>query len=160
VPLHPADTITPFLFARFLEDDLAVEAIRDGGYQDAAWTSEPSRSGSWANLIAHSRTLGQHDDEPPEATRVGFIAAGRNEHDHVVRWDPARVRAELLARRQTLVHHRPTDVQTCFGDSPSPDLRCLVCHNAGTMLRWPCLTVRLLALPHTAHPGFEPGWTV
>lgn len=158
VPLHPADTITPFLIARFLEDDLAVESIRQGGYQDDTWTVEPSRSGAWSNLIAHQRTLGSSTNEPPEITSIGFISSGRNEDTHIVRWHPVRVRAELLAKRWTLVTHRPVNVHNHSHGAPGPDLRCLVCYGRGEMLRWPCLTVRLLALPHTEHPDFDDDW--
>ena len=63
---------------------------------------------------------------------------------HIARWDPARVLAEVDAKRRILaehdIAHDPCDAHDA--DNYSID----------------CDTVRLLALPHASHPEYRQEW--
>ena len=68
--------------------------------------------------------------------------------DHIVRWDPARVLAEVDAKRRILDLHHAEDgcCYTCSdkrGDSAE---------------RAPCPTVCLLALPMAGRDGYREEW--
>lgn len=75
---------------------------------------------------------------------------------HVERWQPARVLAEVAAKRRIIeVHYNMND-----GD-------CAVCvrgewgyptHGGSSPVLWPCLTVRLLALPYAGRDGYQDSW--
>lgn len=70
---------------------------------------------------------------------------------HIARHDPARVLAEVAAKRQIAEQHRPVG----YGDV------CLsYCHTRapGQPQTWPCLTLRLLALPYAGHREYRPEW--
>lgn len=69
------------------------------------------------------------------------------QHDHQMRWYPARVLAECEAKRRIVALHEPGGgawcTSACEGESP-----------AG------CDTLRALALPYAEHPDFDPAWKV
>jgi len=68
--------------------------------------------------------------------------------DHVLGQDPARVLAEIDAKRRILAIHRryvPESGQACLGCSGG--------------IEWEaCPVVRLLALPYASRPGFRESW--
>ena len=66
--------------------------------------------------------------------------------DHIVDWDPARVLAECDTKRRIIELHAPVHRRT--------DIGCLTCSD----LRDPCETLRLLALPYVARPGYREEW--
>lgn len=68
---------------------------------------------------------------------------------HIARWDPDRVLAEIDAKRRILDEHQSTR----YGE-------CDRCREPGLDRNQtaPCLTVRLLAQPYAAQPGFRDGW--
>lgn len=75
--------------------------------------------------------------------------------EHIVRHDPARVLREIDAKRQLLAQHAPG---TPTG-RPGMERHCLSCTTAQA---WDeaaresnCLTLRLLALPYAAQPGYR-----
>lgn len=64
---------------------------------------------------------------------------------------PARVLREIEAKRRIVEQHRPVG----YGDV------CLsYCHTRtpSQPQTWPCLTLRLLALPYADRPGYQEGW--
>ncbi|MQY37320.1 hypothetical protein SRB17_53240 [Streptomyces sp. RB17] len=65
---------------------------------------------------------------------------------HVARHDPARVLRELGVKQALLEEHHMRD-----------DGRCHIRREAGRP-RWPCTTLRLLALPYAGHPGYDGSW--
>lgn len=70
---------------------------------------------------------------------------------HIAEWDPARVLREVEAKRRIVEQHRPVG----YGGV------CLsLCHTRapGQPQTWPCLTLRLLALPFADRPGFQDSW--
>lgn len=70
--------------------------------------------------------------------------------------DPARVLAEVAAKRAIVELHQPELVETinADGDERSGDI-CTCCDEV-----WPCDTLKLLALPDDAHPDYKPTWCV
>lgn len=75
---------------------------------------------------------------------------------HIARWDPARVLAEVEAKRKILdLHaHYPVSFGEGFG--------CGICAWDGRLgelanEQW-CATVRLLALPFASRPGYREEW--
>jgi hypothetical protein len=74
------------------------------------------------------------------------------EAEHIARWDPARVLAEVDAKRRILdVHPGDDEVsgQVFCGDGIG-----LV----GCKWAYPCPTIRLLALPFADRPGYRAEW--
>jgi hypothetical protein len=70
---------------------------------------------------------------------------------HIAEHDPARVLRDIEAKRQIVKQHRPVG----YGGV------CLsLCHTRapGQPQTWPCLTLRLLALPFADRPGFQESW--
>jgi hypothetical protein len=71
--------------------------------------------------------------------------------DHGVReWGPARVLAEVDAKRRIL------DVHFWAVEQVEPDEETTECVSCGTA--YPCQTVRLLALPFADRPGYDEDW--
>lgn len=70
---------------------------------------------------------------------------------HIARHDPARVLAEVRAKREILRRHEPVPVAVGFE------------HNAYAACqhdddRWPCADVLSLARPYAGRPGWRPEW--
>jgi len=65
-------------------------------------------------------------------------------HEHVARWNPARVLAECESKRRIVVLH--SDIDPCDA------------HDGATMETVPCETLRLLALPYADRPGWREEW--
>lgn len=92
------------------------------------------------------------NDDPPQWEQIRVMRATAQEVDHIVRWDPTRVLAEVEAKRAILRMHEPVGVNVGFQ------------RNAYTACvrdddRWPCADVRALALPYADRPGYRPNWT-
>jgi hypothetical protein len=105
--------------------------------------------------------FGDHNDDGPEWTEVssGALSTGAELHGigdsaisrHMVRWDPARVLAEIDAKRRIIEQHHRSGV-TCP--------RCSLGTEDGEVVfeRDPCGTLRLLALPYAGHPDYRAEW--
>lgn len=72
--------------------------------------------------------------------------------EHIARHDPARVLAEADAKRRIIkVHFRRRSYDW---DEPGViGFECAQCCD-----RFPCTTLRLLALPYADHPYYKPEW--
>lgn len=71
---------------------------------------------------------------------------------HVVRFNPARVLADIAAKRELLLWHEEDRYRVG---------RCSNCHtNLGQSHLWPCHVVKLLAAPYAGQPGYNPAWAV
>lgn len=74
---------------------------------------------------------------------------------HIDRQAPARVLAEVEAKRRIVDHH--ARIPDLDGD-PLGD-GCAVCTDVGPDAQgWPCQTLRLLALPFDYHPDHDEAW--
>lgn len=77
---------------------------------------------------------------------------------HIVRHDPVRVLAEVQAKRRIIDLHQPRGVQ----GGPPYHWTCTFCDRApaawDNYTEWPCLTLRLLALPYASCEGYRGAW--
>ncbi|MEV6344148.1 DUF6221 family protein [Actinoplanes sp. NPDC051851] len=77
---------------------------------------------------------------------------------HIAHWDPARALAEVETKRRILDLHAPLG---WYG--PNGPM-CSTCGKTGrpgdedVVVRWPCDTVRLLAMPYATHPDYHEEW--
>lgn len=69
---------------------------------------------------------------------------------HIARHDPARVLAEVTAKRAIVELHEPYASESHGGAA------CWVCGPGG--FPWPCTTLRLLAMPYADHADYREDW--
>ena len=74
------------------------------------------------------------------------------EYEHITRWDPARVLAEVGAKRRIVDAHTPTSGGLC----PT----CWEGAEWGGPAASPCPTLRLLAQPYAGRDGWREEWRV
>jgi hypothetical protein len=112
-------------------------------------------SWSFGDEETDGRILVDGDPHPGVRRKIGRRWSGSYEGmfmaQHVVRHDPARVLCEVEAKREIAEQHRPVGngnvcLSYCHTRTPS---------EAQT---WPCLTLRLLALPYVDHPDYREEW--
>lgn len=120
-----------------------------GGYEPDTWHAEPSRSGRWVQIVAHSRTLG----EPPEADQpVALVQSGRREHLLIARHDPAAVLRRCEADRRVLERHRMNPGAIWY--------EAAMCHGCGTEDEMACpRTENLNDCPELLDLGYAHGLT-
>lgn len=148
--------IAEFLTARCDEEAAALQQIEDH--------SEPWR-GRWG---IKSGTLYTYNGWCLAALMVTEALSGRwrpGVLEHIVRYDPARVLADLAAKQGMLALHRPErDLRIRDGRYVEDPPKCSICFQPypkrGSAEPWPCPTLRYLAAPYVAHPDYDPAWTV
>jgi hypothetical protein len=70
---------------------------------------------------------------------------------HIARHDPARVLADVEAKREMVDEHQDVNDGSCaHWGYPT--------HGGSSPQRYPCRTLRLLALPYTDHPDYRDEW--
>jgi hypothetical protein len=125
--------------------------------------------GSWsANLatVEKWRSSSRFSGEVIRTTMMPRVYANSIEEmdpaaaGHIALNDPAYVLADVGAKRAIVDLHREAnyDVQgerTCVR-CVSPDEWTVT--PLSPEERWPCLTLRLLALPYADHPDYDPAW--
>jgi len=82
---------------------------------------------------------------------------------HIVRWDPARVLAEVEAKRRILDLHQRVDAHAANNPSPSQQPACYGCgatfqEEYAVPDANDCPVARLLALPYAHRPGYQEKW--
>jgi hypothetical protein len=94
----------------------------------------------------------------------GFALSGRQLRattEHIARQDPARVLAEVEAKRQLVELHGWATLRAGGGaqyyDTVTVCRSCEQNHQFPE-LSWPCLTLRVLALPYADHPAYRAEW--
>lgn len=137
------DDLITFLRACLDDDErVAREALHDDAVRPGQWTTEHHGMGREPNTchIAEDRSghywSVAHDVFIPNAA-------------HIARWDPARVLADIDAKRRIIDEH-----------SLESNGACRVC-TLGWSARpaaYPCPTVRLLALPYADREGYREEW--
>ena len=85
--------------------------------------------------------------------------------EHVARHDPARVLAEVAAKRAIANLHAEVTGSTAFyGDdieTPHGSPACPTCGTWGEYaVAWPCPTLRILAQPYADHADYEQAWAL
>lgn len=135
------DDLIAFLRARIDEDE--ADALAVGG--DKSWFLylEGGQDG-WA-------VEGQDTGE------LGCIVGSEALGHHIVRHDPARVLADVAAKRQIIELHSPDGdfLPACKTCSCAGALACMDCHET---VEWPCPTAKMLALPYADHPDYRQEW--
>lgn len=143
-------TLAEFLRARLDEDEQAAQAL-DG----ARWWA--------ATNVGDEYNYGVVQDHEPEAERYAYgerIAScgveglddGDHRAAHIARHDPARVLAEVAAKRRIVELHDGAHECSTFERDGEVD-NCTWCLDAED-----CSTMRLLALPHAEHPEYRQEW--
>jgi hypothetical protein len=84
------------------------------------------------------------------ADRLWWLA--KDAGQWIARHDPARVLAEVDAKRQMLELHHSIELPTEMLDA------CAECEVTGVYPEYPCRTLRLLALPYAEHPDYREEW--
>lgn len=160
--------IVEFLAARLDEDE---QIAKDAGFSQQAkararaWSAEPDGFGEGPFLFGVNvkDSLG---------IRV-FVATGQERADHVARHDPARVLADVAAKRRIIeLHemsrwtwkHQPGVYELPEGFEGPLAEYCTTCSATSRegldnfYEPWPCDTLKLLAVPHAGQPGYKDQW--
>lgn len=126
--------LVAFLRARLDEDEAEARAAEGRWIAADGTRIEAEGDGTLARMAVPS----------------GMYAQRRAAAAHIVRWDPARVLAEVAAKRAILDEH-----------AADPDALGL-CQMCGCgdhyRVKVPCPTLRIIAQPYAGHPEFDPAW--
>jgi hypothetical protein len=131
----------------FLRDrlDEDYEAARAAGGDD--WRRQDHPSDTIAIYDSKGEPVVYDEGSPTE-----------EQQDHIARQNPARVLAEVKAKRRLVEEHKPARPHYL----PRRELGCVTCSTAQA---WDekaneanCLTLRLLALPYADYPDYREEW--
>lgn len=140
-----ADTLDPIAWLQAqLDADLEVAGAADVEQHDPDWWVSPvmAAPGRYTvRSVRDNRPVARVDDVgdegcPDPGSGPRSILDGRAVADHIALWDPARVLAEIKAKRAVLSLLAPPDLHR-------PDEGCQDCE-----------IVRILAQPFADRPGF------
>jgi hypothetical protein len=136
--------------------DELVAFLRAALDRDAGWAAAASRveGPSPAEWVAEKRTV----HNASGSMRVAEVAGSPVQAEHIARWDPARVLAEVKAKRRILELHEPIHGYDANGPVCST---CGETSNPGdetVVVRWPCPTIRALAQPYAGQDGWQEEW--
>lgn len=149
--------LVDFLRARLDEDEAAAKAATSG-----PWWYNPGKQ--WLGPEAFEKYDLTKGEEfvgygGPHPFTGAVCATGPASHAqsmadaaHIARHDPARVLAEIEAKRMLLDLHAPGEMEYVDGDV------CMACDVRGEEPFYPCKTLRLLARPFRDHPDFDQAW--
>jgi hypothetical protein len=136
-----------------------VQFLRDR-YKEAAAKAESAREGGegrWGQGDAE-RHPGRIEDERGEPVVYDEGSPSEAQAAHIVENDPARVLADIEAKRQIIELHKSAKLSYL----PSRERGCVTCSTAQT---WDaqaneanCQTLRLLAAPYGDHPDYRDEW--
>lgn len=134
-------TVDPagFVLARIVEDEARARARRPD------WSSD-----DYEDLDRQERLFNEQWHTSHCGYRMGEFS------DPCVCGVPARVLAECAAKRLIWVEHAVwVSRSSVWGGDPR---YCVTCDRPGVPVRWPCPSMRALALPYAGHPDFRPEW--
>lgn len=143
--------ISAFLSAQFDTDEAAARAAQDA--DPAPWSVSISPSSTRERSTEHGSGLVIAADgvslwDCEGASGLCMTAPTAN---HVARWDPTRVLAEVAAKRRILERHAQCGAGAGLCDHAH---RRPVSIESGR-----CGTLRDLAAPYAGRPGFKPAWS-
>lgn len=144
------DDLVQFLRDRLDEDEqIAAQAVSPD--------SDCPASPKWDALL---ESIKRGWEIFTDQRRLVVASVGELDARHIARHDPARVLAEVDAKRRILDEH-PPGVGWDGNNLDGPV--CRTCSEVGTDGGlhgdpYPCTTVRLLALPHAEEPGYREEW--
>ncbi|MGW1121081.1 DUF6221 family protein [Streptomyces tanashiensis] len=152
------DDLITFLRARLDEDAAAARAAAE----PESWMElnrEP-RPSWYVQYWADPDVAAVIADPESSAYPVVTTAEGMSEDDadrraaHIARHDPARVLAEVEAKRRMIELHGCTEGHECS----TLDRAGNIDHCTWVMEGEACTTLRLLALPYADHPDYQDTW--
>jgi hypothetical protein len=148
------DGLVEFLRARLDEDEASFRAIRHGGFTMPRWVVKGlGRSGAWYEVVAEDETL--HDGEVDLDDEPAFLVRnGRGEHEFITRFNPARVLAEVEAKRRITARHSARLIEGRDGDGVEREA--YFCSHDDDP--WPCDDLRDFALPYAGHSDYRQEW--
>lgn len=147
-------TLTEFLTARHDQDEAAARKAADESA--AEWQYASVHGSMQVQTVALLGSPGYEYHLPVAFDQEGLSDSVTEKAGlHIARWDPARVLAEVEAKRRIVEWHRPTSAppgylpncEGCWEDSGMD--------GAPT---YPCRTLRFLALPYADHPDYREEW--
>jgi hypothetical protein len=141
--------LVAFLRARLDEDE---QAARDAS--PAPWITKTGQP--W---LADHIVFGQSKYMPDRISQVCDLTAGQTraaDAAHIIRHDPARVLAEVDAKRRITDEHPNVNDGDC-GTCITPRWG-YPTHGGASAAVWPCQTLRLLALPYADHSDYREEW--
>lgn len=138
------DQPVAFLRERLDEDEQIARAAADQ-VSETEWTGSDESGHAWR--YQHGGVWGDHDGLCSDAPLVVSTDL-RDVQTHIARHDPARVLAEIDAKRRILAEHERIELPgTSNGDTAA----------VGAYVKMQAV-LRLLALPYTAHPDYRQEW--
>ncbi|MCD7440252.1 DUF6221 family protein [Streptomyces lincolnensis] len=144
--------LAQWLHTQVDEDERIVQAA-SWADEANAWHAAPSPYDTWGKderwYVEDAMEEGLVTHVDPKASDDEGVAR------HIAEWDPARVLREIDAKRQLLALHRPVQ-QRSTGSGGGTIEDCQVCGHFPA--QYPCVTLRLLALPYADRPGYREEW--
>lgn len=129
----PSVDLATYLRARLDEESAAAHVMRTEF--PPPWTVREKHKGEWEVIATEGWMVAREDDRGLMRCHAEWIAE----------WNPARVLAEVAAKRAILDLHQPE-----LGQHPD-----FCGHDLHQM---PCPTLMALAQPYAGRPGFDPAW--
>lgn len=145
-----ADNLVAFIRARLDEDEYI--ARRAANYDDGAGHDVQGPKGTWV-CLDESEWFGTSYRGGTIGPRIGYANAPEL-GAHIVAHDPARVLAEVEAKRRIIELHSVSEGHECSTRDRHGDID----HCTWVMDSEACTTLRLLALQYAAHPDYREEW--
>jgi hypothetical protein len=141
------DDLIAWLSVQLDDDERVASIIRHGGYLPPIWHATVRPDGS-ADLYAEEKI-----NYPPDAESefdpepFAHVEADRLQHEHIARWDPARVLAEVEAKRTLIAR---LEGLLMYATSPN------YAHTG--IEAWATDTLKQVALPMAGRDGWREEW--
>lgn len=138
--------LVAFLLARLAEDEQVARAATPG-----PWVTEetfPGASLVQSNLVDMAEWPAQQSANVASESSSGDLRTG--DAMHIARHDPARVLAEVAAKRR-IIDRQEQIIASLAGEPLLADGNFLTLRDAGAVLR-------LLALPYADHADYRDEW--
>lgn len=142
--------ISEFVTAQLDREYRDAQLISDGGYRPQRWeVSECVPDWPFQDdlmeIYAVDLPLGPDDGKGFGRYRMALVSYGRNQDEHIARYDPERICAEIEAKRRSLARH----AKCAHGEG--------VC-SGRTVGREYCDDMADLAAPYAGRAGFKDAW--
>jgi hypothetical protein len=98
-------------------------------------------------IYAVDRVIGAGPGDGVERYRMALVTYGRNQDEHIARYDPERICLEIEAKRRSLARH----ARCANGEG---------CCSGRTVGREYCDDMADLAAPYAEKAGFKPEWGI
>lgn len=151
------DELIAFLNARLDEDEQgardAALAVADHTYAPIDAEEMSAKTAAWttARVLMHKRVTVEDPGWDPKVTDIVWASVG----DHIARHDPARVLADVAAKRK-LIEYITSPQHLC----PKPQDDENYWWEGGERVHRPipCGCLRALAAPYADHPDYREEW--